>query len=127
MDPDVAAFISGVSRTAGGRGKEFAYFIRDNYKKTKLSLRWVLLEDLTDTDKEIDALTKFAKSLSPVFTHVEILPYHHLAKDKYDHLGRVYPMDDAREYPQDKALDFKERLEKLGVKCTLASNGSPLE
>lgn len=127
MDLDLAAFITGVSRSVGGRAKEFAYFIRDNYKNTKLSLRWVLLEDLNDTNKEIDALAKFAKSLSPVFTHVEILPYHNLAKEKYEHLGREYPMGDAREYPQDKALEVKHRLENLGVKCTLASNGPNLE
>ena len=84
MDLKLASFISGVSELNNERAKQFARHIRDNYKDTKLSIRWVLLKDMTDTDDEIEALAAFTKGLSPVFTHVELLPYHTLGKEKYD-------------------------------------------
>jgi pyruvate formate lyase activating enzyme len=82
MDLRLASFISGVSETSNIRAREFALHIRDNYKDIRLSLRWVLLKGMTDTDDEIQALATFAKDLKPVFTHVELLPYHTLGKEK---------------------------------------------
>jgi pyruvate formate lyase activating enzyme len=86
MDLKLASFISGVPEANNIRAREFARYIRDNYKDTRLSLRWVLLKDMTDTDEEIRALAAFAKDLSPVFTHVELLPYHTLGKEKVSSL-----------------------------------------
>ena len=76
MDIKLASFMSGVSEMNNERAKQFARHIRDHYKDTKLSLRWVLVKDMTDTDDEIEALAAFAKELSHVFTHIELLPYH---------------------------------------------------
>jgi pyruvate formate lyase activating enzyme len=86
MDLRLASFISGVSETSNIRAREFAAHIRDNYKDTRLSLRWVLLKGMTDTDDEIRALAAFAKDLNPVFTHIELLPYHTLGKEKVSSL-----------------------------------------
>ena len=66
MDLDLAAFVSGTSKEANMKARDFARYIRDKYSNIKLSLRWVLMKDLTDTDKEIQALAEFSKSLSPV-------------------------------------------------------------
>ncbi len=82
MDLKLASYISGVPEANSIRAREFAAHIRDNYRGTRLSLRWVLLKGMTDTDDEIRALAAFAKGLSPVFTHVELLPYHTLGKEK---------------------------------------------
>jgi len=82
MDLKLASFISGVPEANNIRARVLARYIRDNYKDTRLSLRWVLLKDMTDTDEELQALAAFAKDLSPVFTHVELLPYHTLGKEK---------------------------------------------
>ena len=114
-----ASFISGVSELNNERAKEFARYIRDNYKDTKLSLRWVLLKDMTDTDEEVEALAWFAKELSPVFTHVELLPYHTLGNEKYEAMNAIYPMEGMEPYDYGDALKVKNRLLTLGVAATL--------
>jgi Pyruvate-formate lyase-activating enzyme len=120
MDPDLAAYVNGVSKKAGIRAKQFAKYIRDEYPNIKLTLRWVLLKDITDTDNEIDALVKFAKNLSPAFTQIELLPYHTLGKEKYEHLHRPYPLEGMEPYEYDDALKIKQKIELQGVKVLLA-------
>ena len=122
MDLKLASFISGVSELNNERAKQFARHIRDNYKDTKLSIRWVLLKDMTDTDDEIEALAAFTKGLSPVFTHVELLPYHTLGKEKYGTINTIYPMGEIEPYDYGDALRVKNRLTALGVNTTLAEH-----
>lgn len=122
MDSNLATFISGVSELHNKRAREFAEYIRDNYKNIKLSLRWVLLKDLTDTDTELEALAAFAKELSPVFTHVELLPYHILGKEKYEMMNTEFPLDGMEPYAYDDAVKVKEKLETMGITATLAEH-----
>jgi len=115
MDPDLAADIMGVSGTANLRAKEFARYIRDNYKDVKLSLRWVLMKGMTDTDEELEELTKFAEELSPVLQHVHLLPYHELGREKYKFLGRDYPLEGMEPYSYEDAVAVREKLVEAGV------------
>lgn len=119
MDLDLAAFVSGTSKEANMKARDFARYIRDKYSNIKLSLRWVLMKDLTDTDKEIQALAEFAKSLSPVFTHINLLPYHTLGKEKYEMLGRKYALEDMEPYDYDEAIKVQEKLIGMGVNTIL--------
>ena len=120
MDLDLASFISGVSVESNERARQFAKFIRDHYQNVKLSLRWVLMKDLTDTDDEIKALAAFAKELRPVFTHIELLPYHTLGKEKYDVMDMDYELDGMEPYNYEDAVEVKEKLIRMGVEATLA-------
>ena len=123
MDLDLAAEIGGTNQEASERARDFARYVRDNYQdKTQLSIRWVLLKDMTDTDEELMALADFAKELAPVFSHIQLLPYHDLGREKWDYLGREYPLDGMEPYSYDDAVKFKEKLEKLGIKVILAQH-----
>jgi len=121
MDLDLAAEIGGTNREASERARDFARYIRDNYQdSTELSIRWVLLKNMTDTDEELTALADFAKELAPVFTHIQLLPYHTLGREKYDYLERAYPLDGMEPYSYEAAVRAKEKLEKQGIKVILA-------
>ncbi|KAL7543985.1 hypothetical protein ACHAXR_013381, partial [Thalassiosira sp. AJA248-18] len=122
MDLDLASYISGVPKAANIRAREFAQYIRDNYKEIRLSLRWVLLKDSTDTDEELQALAAFAKELSPVFTHVELLPYHTLGKEKYELTARDYPLEEMQPYEYDDAVKAQEKLISMGIPAILAEH-----
>ncbi len=120
MNLDCASFISGVSKESNIRARDLAKYIRDYYQNTKLSLRWVVMKGMTDTDDEIEALAAFAKELKPVFTHVELLPYHVLGKEKYDMMGKKYELEEMMPYDYKDAAEVKHKLLRLGVDATLA-------
>lgn len=119
MDNDVASQVAGVPSTTMSRAKDFARYIRDNYKNINLTLRWVLLKDITDVDSELEKLVAFAKDLAPVFSQIELIPYHELGRDKYDALNKDYPLDGMAPYNKDEAKKIQARLEAQGVKVIL--------
>ena len=121
MDNTVAAKVAQVSVSEMAKSKLFARFVRDNYPNIQLTLRWVLMKDLTDTDTELDALVNFAQELAPVFCCVELIPYHELGKEKYAILNKSYPLEGMVPYLLEDAKKVKDRLEKHGL-LTVLSN-----
>lgn len=120
MDNNVAAQVAKVSADKMQRSKDFAYFVRDRFPNIKLSLRWVLMKGVTDTDDELNKLIDFAVDLAPVFTHVELIPYHDLGKEKYESLEMEYCLDDMPTYSKDDAKAFEEKLVNAGVDTVMA-------
>ena len=117
-----AAQVAQVSASEMAKSKEFARYIRDKYPNIRITLRWVLLKDMTDTDSELEALADFAKDLRDVFHTVELIPYHELGREKYDALKMSYPLgDDMPPYKVDDAKIVKERLESAGVRTILSA------
>lgn len=119
MDNEVAAKVAGVPATTMNKAKDFARYIRDNYPNVKLTLRWVLLKDITDVDSELDKLVAFAKELSPVFAQIELIPYHELGREKYDVIGKAYPLDGMAPYDKKEAKKIQAKLESQGVNVIL--------
>lgn len=120
MDNEIASKVARVPTTTMARSKEFARYVRDQYPNIRLSLRWVLMSGLTDSEEELGRLVSFAQELSPVFTHVELIPYHELGRDKYTSLNMSYALDDMEPFKREDAIKVQEKLERLGVKATMS-------
>ena len=121
MDDDVANDIARHPSRFMSRAKAFARYISDSHRDhIKLSLRWVLLRGKTDTDDELNRLIEFTDELSPVFTHVELIPYHELGRSKYDELGLDFPLNSMQSYNLKDAEQVQLRLQSAGVKTSLA-------
>jgi pyruvate formate lyase activating enzyme len=121
MDNDVAARVAQVSPQEMEKSKQFARYIRDNYPNIKITLRWVLLSGITDTDSELDALADFAKELGGVFHAIELLPYHDLGREKWTALKMDYALDDMSPYKAEDAVLVKERLQTADVSVILSA------
>ena len=121
MDNKVASEIARVPISEMAKSKVFARFVRDNYPEIRLTLRWVLMKDLTDTDSELEALISFALELEPVLFCVELIPYHELGKDKYGILNEPYPLEGMPPYRLEDAVRVKERLKDSGLFTVISS------
>lgn len=121
MDNTVAAKVAGVPENTMSRAKDFARYIRDNYQDVELTLRWVLLEDITDTESELEKLVAFAKELSPVFSQIELIPYHELGRDKWEALNKDYPLDGMEPYNREAAEKIQKKLQEQGVNVILSA------
>jgi pyruvate formate lyase activating enzyme len=121
MDDEVAALVAQATPKEMAKSKEFARHIRDKYPHIRITPRWVLLRDLTDTDSELDALANFAKDLGQVFNAIELIPYHELGREKYQILEMAYPLEGTSSYKIDDAILVQKRLEGNGVRTILSS------
>ena len=61
--------------------------------KTNLVIRVPVIPTFNDTVEEIQGIARFADTL-PGVNKIHLLPYHRLGQDKYEGLGRAYPMGD---------------------------------
>lgn len=102
--------------------QDFAKCIVERFPSIELVIRWVLTKGQTDTDEELDALAAFAKSLGQQLQCVDLLPYHELGRDKYERLGKPYPMEGVPPYPRADALGVRDRLCQRGVRARLADD-----
>jgi pyruvate formate lyase activating enzyme len=64
-------------------------------------IRFVLVPGLTDDESNVDDLAAFVATLENV-ERVEVLPFHQMGRDKWERLGRPYPLTDTP--PPDEAL-----------------------
>lgn len=121
MDNQVASDVARHPSRFMARSKAFARYIKEKHADhIKLSLRWVLLKGITDTPDEMNSLIEFASALGPVFTHVELIPYHVLGRPKYDQMGEEYALKDMDPYDMDDAASVQEQLRVAGVETMLS-------
>ena len=121
MNDEVAARVAGVSPAEMAKSKQFARYIRDAYPNIKITLRWVLLKDMTDTEAELEALIAFAKELGSVFRTIELIPYHELGREKYKMLDMDYALDGMSAYPIENAKNVQSHLQVNGVRTILTN------
>ena len=74
----------------------------------KMWLRQVIISGINDTEEYINELAEFIKPLKNI-EKVELLPYHTMAKDKYNKLNLSYKLQNTIDMNADRC----KRLEKL--------------
>lgn len=48
---------------------------------------------------------------------IHLLPYHSYGENKYQLLGRVYPLGDVQKISEEKMALLKNEIESLGFQC----------
>lgn len=66
--------------------------LRQTFPKLRISVRTPVIPDFNDSEADIGAILDFLNALPNV--SYELLPYHRLGRQKYEFLGRAYPMTD---------------------------------
>ena len=83
-----------------------------------LIIRVPTIPGFNDTEEEIRAIAKFARSLRGV-NEIHLLPYHRLGYDKYTGLDRDYPMGDVPPPTKEKMEALRLVAEAEGLKAVL--------
>ena len=84
----------------------------------ELIIRTPVIPGFNDTDTEIRAISRFAKSLPGVREH-HLLPYHRLGSDKYVGLGRNYALKEIEPPTREKMEYLLSVAEESGLKCQI--------
>ncbi len=74
--------------------------------KKEVIIRIPLIEDITDTPHNLSQLREIIKQY-PSIQRVDLLPFHNIAKSKYQRFGRKYTLPHARPYNLEKAEEAK--------------------
>lgn len=89
----------------------FAFAELLKQKHIPLWIRHVVVPGITDRESELTALGNYIRTL-PNFEHLEVLPYHTMAKAKYENLGMKYPLGDTPELSKEEAKRAREIIER---------------
>ncbi|MFH1697365.1 MAG: pyruvate formate-lyase 1-activating enzyme, partial [Candidatus Diapherotrites archaeon] len=92
--------------------------IRFAAARKPVRLRYVIVPGYTDSEEDISALAKFAKTLG-LLECVELLPYNKLGEKKWNALNRKYPLKDVRTPSNNEMKQAAELLETSGLKVLL--------
>ena len=83
-------------------------------KKIPVWIRHVVVPGITLDENDLEKLGEFIGTLSNV-KRVETLPYHSMARYKYEKLGIPYPLSDTPDATKEQAQQAK-KLIKQGMK-----------
>ncbi|MDD5508931.1 MAG: glycyl-radical enzyme activating protein [Bacteroidales bacterium] len=81
-------------------------------------IRVPVIPGITDTQKNITALRDLFLELNGL-EQIDLLPYHRIAKSKYQRLKMNYKLEDLQEPPLEKLNELKKVFEGIGMKVTV--------
>ncbi len=81
--------------------------------KGKLWIRHVMVPGITDNEESVNKLFARISHLADKIDRIEILPYHKMALDKYEALGKEYRLQDVPEMNAQKAKEFQNILMEM--------------
>ena len=85
---------------------------------TSAVVRVPLIFGVNSDAESIEAIGRFAK-LMPGVTTVHLLPYHTYGENKYEMLGRQYPLAGNSPVPAETVDMLKGRVEGMGLRCVI--------
>ena len=89
---------------------EFYNFIEKcKNKNKKLWLRQVIVPGINDDEAHVLKLKEFAKTISNV-ERIELLPYHSMAKSKYEKLGIKYRLEETQNMDKERCKELEKLL-----------------
>ncbi|MBN1822461.1 MAG: glycyl-radical enzyme activating protein [Prolixibacteraceae bacterium] len=91
-------------------------FLSDN-KKT-IRIRIPVVKDVNDSEENISQTIFFLKTLKGI-EQVDLLPYHHIGKSKYERFGLKYKMPDQIETSDEEIQAIKSKFENEGFKTKI--------
>ena len=83
-----------------------------------LIIRVPVIPTFNDTEEEILAIARFAKSL-PNVTKLHLLPYHRMGEDKYKGLGRTYELSHLVPPTDEKMQSLLKAAQSTGLNCQI--------
>ena len=89
-----------LTKQSGKNILEFAKYL--NEKGKKMWIRHVIVPGITLDDDELSRLGQFLKNFDNV-EKIETLPYHSLARHKYENMGMDYPMEGTPDATKEQA------------------------
>jgi pyruvate-formate lyase-activating enzyme len=87
--------------------------------KGRLVFRMPVIPEFNDTDENIRQLGDFMNSIGK--EEINILPLHHLGREKYKLLGKEYYTGDFSLPLKENLLEIKKRLSQYGIKCYIGT------
>jgi pyruvate formate lyase activating enzyme len=87
-------------------------------QRSALTVRIPLIPGINDDEDNLLASAHFLAGL-PAPPPVDVLPYHRLGVDKYERLGREYPLPDVAPPPGDRVTLAVRLLEEAGLMVTV--------
>lgn len=93
--------------------------ILENLKKLlslgcKVSIRIPIIPAFNDDEKSIKEISDYVTSL-PNVNGVSILPYHHMAMEKYKRLNKNYDLNDKKEFSKEELNRIENVFQKHGL------------
>jgi len=84
-----------------------------------ITLRFPVIPGITDQEKNIDEIIKFVLNLNQGEIEINLLPYHNIARHKYDKLNKEFLMGETPVPSVDAMSNLKKRIEVAGLKVTI--------
>ncbi len=82
-------------------------------------LRFPVIPGITDQKKNIEDVIQYILNLNQGGIQIDLLPYHKIARHKYDKLNKDYLMGDTNPPSADDMSRIKDNLEKAGLTVTI--------
>jgi pyruvate formate lyase activating enzyme len=86
--------------------------------RKKVIIRIPLIQDITDTDINLKALRDVIQKY-PSIERVDLLPFHNIAKSKYERFGKEYRLSNADAYDKIKAEQVRDYFKEIIPMVTL--------